>query len=72
MKLTIELNDKIFNELFLISNELNSSESKIVEEALERYFDSLDEIIADKRLDDLRKGNEKVIDAQEVWKELGI
>jgi predicted DNA-binding protein len=72
MKLTIELNDNIFNELYLISNELNSNESEIIEKALERYFDSLDEIIADKRLDDLNNGKEKLIDAEDVWKELGI
>jgi len=72
MKLTIELNDNIFNELFLISNELNSNESEIIEKVLERYFDSLDEIIADKRLDDLNSGKEKLIDAEDVWKELGI
>jgi len=72
IKLTIELNDNLFNELYLISSELNSNESEIIEKALESYFDSLDEIIVDKRLDDLQNKKERLIDADDVWKELGI
>ena len=43
-----------------------------VEQALELYFDTVDTIIADGRLDRLASGKDKTISAEEVWKELGL
>ena len=36
------------------------------------YFDAIDEKLSDKRLKDLEDKNEKLIPANEVFKELGI
>jgi predicted DNA-binding protein len=36
------------------------------------YFDAVDTKIADKRLEELAQGEEQVVSAQEVWKDLGL
>ena len=69
---TFTVSDYIIDELNGVSKELNEKKSHIVEKALSMYFDYIDEKIADKRLDDLANGKEKVIPAEEVFKELGI
>lgn len=69
---TFTISDFIIDELNEISKELNEKKSHIVEKALNMYFDHIDEKIADKRLDDLKSGKEKLIPADTVFKELGI
>jgi len=69
---TFTVSDYIIDELNMVSKELNEKKSHIVEKALSMYFDYIDEKIADKRLDELKSGKEKLIPAEEVFKELGI
>jgi len=69
---TFTVSDFIIDELNAVSSELNEKKSHIVEKALSMYFDYIDEKIADKRLDELKSGKEKLIAAEEVFKELGI
>jgi len=69
---TFTVSDFIIDELNEVSIELNEKKSHIVENALTMYFDHLDAKIADKRLDDIKIGKEKVIPASEVFKELGL
>lgn len=69
---TFTVSDFIIDELNSVSLELNEKKSHIVEKALSMYFDYIDEKIADKRLDELKEGKEKIIPADEVFKELGI
>lgn len=69
---TFTVSDFIIDELNTVSAELNEKKSHIVENALSMYFDYLDEKVADKRLDDLAKGKEKMIPAKKVFEELGL
>jgi len=69
---TFTLSDFVIDELNSTSLELNEKKSHIVEKALNMYFDYMDEKIADKRLDDMKNGKEKLIAAEDVFKELGI
>ncbi len=69
---TFTVSDFIIDELNDLSKELNEKKSHIVEKALSMYFDYIDEQIADKRLDDVKSGKEKMIPAEEVFKELGL
>ena len=69
---TFTVSDFIIDELNAVSSELNEKKSHIVEKALSMYFDYIDEKIADKRLDKLKDGKEKLIAAEKVFKELGI
>ena len=69
---TFTISDFIIDELNTVSSELHEKKSHIVEKALSMYFDYIDEKIADKRLEALESGEEKLIPADEVFKELGI
>ena len=69
---TFTVSDFIIDELNSISQELNEKKSHIVEKALSMYFDTLDEKLSDQRLKNLEKGQEKIIPADEVFKELGL
>jgi predicted DNA-binding protein len=69
---TFTISDFIIDELESVSSELNEKKSHIVEKALSYYFDMIDEKLADKRLNDLDDGKEKLIPSNEVFKELGL
>jgi predicted transcriptional regulator len=68
----ITLDQDVSKELESVAQELNEKKSSIIEKALEVYFDLLDLSVAKKRLADLEKGRDRVLDAEEVWKKLGI
>ncbi len=69
---TFTVSDFVIDELNSVSAELNEKKSHIVEKALSMYFDYIDEKIADKRLDNLENKNEKLIEANKVFEDLGI
>jgi predicted DNA-binding protein len=69
---TFTVSDFIIDELNEVSEELNEKKSHIVEKALTMYFDHIDMQIADRRIDDIRSGKEKVIPAEDVFRELGL
>lgn len=68
----ITLDEEISGELETMARELGEKKSFIIEKALTVYFDLMDLKLARKRLKDLEKGKDKLIDAEKVWKELGI
>jgi len=70
--MNLTLPESIANELSQIAAELNDKKSRIVAKALELYFDELDGQIAEQRLKELESGKTELIDAEVVWKELGI
>jgi predicted transcriptional regulator len=68
----ITIDQEVSKELESVAKELNEKKSSIIEKALEVYFDLLDLRVAKKRLADLERGRDRVLDAEEVWKKLGI
>jgi predicted transcriptional regulator len=68
----ITLDEDVSNELDSVAEELGEKKSAIIEKALETYFDLLDLKLAKKRLADLEKGSDRLLDSEEVWKKLGI
>ena len=68
----ITLDQDISRELESIAGELGEKKSAIIEKALAAYFDLLDLEIVRKRVKDVEEGRDKIIDAEEVWKRLGI
>ena len=68
----ITLDEDISQELDTISGELGEKKSFIIEKALAVYFDFLDLKLVQKRMKDLKEGRDRVIDAKDVWKEIGI
>lgn len=68
----ITLDEDVSKELDTMAEELGEKKSKIIEKALTVYFDLLDLKLAKKRMKELEEGRDKLIDAEEVWKDLGI
>ncbi|MBA7679494.1 hypothetical protein ES703_87791 [subsurface metagenome] len=68
----ISLDEEVSKELETMAKELGEKKSKIIEKALTVYFDLLDLKLAKKRMKELEKGGDKIIDAEEVWKNLGL
>jgi predicted DNA-binding protein len=68
----ITLDEEVSKELEDIAEELGEKKSYIIEKALTVYFDLLDLKLAKKRLKELKEGKARLIDAEEVWKELDI
>jgi len=68
----ITLGEDISQELDAIANELGEKKSSLIEKALAVYFDLLDLRLMQKRMKELRDGRDRIIDAKEVWKEIGI
>jgi predicted DNA-binding protein len=68
----ITLGEDISQELDAIANELGEKKSSLIEKALTVYFDLLDLRLVQKRMKELREGRDRIIDAKEVWKEIGI
>ena len=68
----ITLDEEVSRELETMAKELGEKKSKIIEKALTVYFDLLDVKLAEKRMKELEKDRDKLIDAEEVWKKLGI
>ncbi|MDD3148532.1 MAG: ribbon-helix-helix domain-containing protein [Candidatus Riflebacteria bacterium] len=71
-KVTFTIDKNILLELNSVAKELGQKKSHIVEQALELYFDTVDTIVADDRLDRLESGKDKTISADDVWKKLGL
>ncbi len=68
----ITLGEDISHELDAISSELGEKKSSIIEKALTVYFDLLDLKLVQKRMKELKEGRDRIIDAKDVWKEIGI
>ncbi len=71
-RVSFTLDKHILSELDEIAKELGEKKSHIVEQALEMYFDAVDTMIADKRLDEIAEGKTKVLSLAEFKKELGM
>ena len=71
VRLNITLGEEVSNELETVAAELGEKKSHIIEKALTVYFDLMDLKLARKRMDDLEKGRDKILDAEKVWKTLG-
>jgi RHH-type rel operon transcriptional repressor/antitoxin RelB len=68
----ITLDLEVSHELESVSKELGEKKSYIIEKALTAYFDLMDLSLAEKRMQDLEKGEDTIIDAEDVWKNIGI
>lgn len=70
--INIRLEEEMLEQLDEYARELNKTRTSLVEKAIELYFDRLDEMIADRRIDDLKKGQNEVVSMEEVFKKAGI
>jgi len=70
--INIRLEKDVVKTLDEYAQELDKTRTSLVEKAIELYFDKLDEMIADKRIDNLKAGTSTVVPLEEVFKKAGI
>jgi len=70
--INIRMDESLLEELDGYARELDRTRTYLIEKAVSAYFDTLDEMIADKRIDELRAGKSTVVSMEEVFKQAGI
>jgi len=72
MEVKIQIDDAIFFDLENCAKELQETTSSLIEKAVTAYFDKLDEMISDRRMDEIKAGKTKLYSLDEVTKKLGL
>ncbi|MCF6330493.1 MAG: hypothetical protein L3I99_02945 [Sulfurimonas sp.] len=72
VKKLLSLDEGIARELENVADALQKTQKEVVENALDFYFDYTDTVVADKITKEIKSGDMKVLDANDVYKELGI
>jgi len=70
--INIRMDETLLTELDSYAKELERSRTYIIEKAVSTYFDTLDEIISDKRIDELKAGKTEIYSLEEVAQRLGM
>jgi len=70
--INIRLEKDMLESLDGYASELDKTRTSLIEKAIELYFDKLDEMVADKRIDNLKSGQSNVVSMEEVFAKAGI
>ena len=70
--INIRMDESLLSELDKYAKELERSRTYLIEKAVSNYFDTLDEMISDKRIDEVKKGNVDLFTLEQVIEELGL
>ncbi len=70
--INIRLDESLLSDLDSYAAELDRTRTYIIEKAVGVYFDTLDEMISDKRIDEVKKGNVEVFSLEQVASQLGL
>ena len=70
--INIRMDVDLLSNLDNYAKELERSRTYLIEKAVSAYFDRLDEMISDKRIDDIKAGKTEVYSLEEVAQKLGL
>uniref|UniRef100_UPI0040473403 ribbon-helix-helix protein, CopG family n=1 Tax=Aliarcobacter sp. TaxID=2321116 RepID=UPI0040473403 len=70
--INLRLEESLLEELDIYAKELDRTRTYLIEKAVSNYFDTLDEMISDKRIDDIKAGKSEVLSLEDVAKQLGL
>lgn len=70
--INIRIDELLLSDLDQYAHELDRSRTYLIEKAVSAYFDTLDEIISDKRIDEIKSGKGEVYTLEEVALKLGL
>ena len=70
--INIRIQKELLQNLDEYATELEKTRTSLIESAIEFYFDKLDEMVADRRVDNLKNGKSSVISLEDVFKKAGI
>lgn len=70
--INLRIEEDLLTELDMYAKELDRTRTYLIEKAVGSYFDTLDEMISDKRIDDLKSGKSSVVSLEDVFRQAGI
>lgn len=70
--INLRIDESLLEELDIYAKELDRTRTYLIEKAVSNYFDTLDEIISDKRIDDIKAGKSEMLSLEDVAKQLGL
>ena len=70
--INLRIDESLLEELDVYAKELDRTRTYLIEKALSNYFDTLDEMISDKRIDDIKTGKSEMFTLQDVAIQLGL
>ena len=70
--INIRMDEALLADLDNYAHELERSRTYLIEKAVSAYFDALDEMVSDKRIDDLKSGKSEVLSMEDIFKKAGI
>ena len=70
--INIRLDEDLLFDLDSYAKELDRTRTYIIEKAVSTYFDTLDEMISDKRIDEVKNGDIEVFSLEQVASQLGL
>ena len=70
--INLRIDESLLEELDIYAKELDRTRTYLIEKAVSNYFDTLDEMISDKRIDDIKTGKSEMFTLQDVAIQLGL
>jgi len=70
--INIRMDETLIHEIDNYAKELDRTRTYIIEKAVGSYFDTLDEMISDKRIDEIKNGQMEVFTLEQVAAQLGL
>ena len=58
--INLRIDESLLEELDVYAKELDRTRTYLIEKAVSNYFDTLDEMISDKRIDDIKAGKSEM------------
>ena len=70
--INLRIDESLLEELDIYAKELDRTRTYLIEKAVSNYFDTLDEMISDKRIDDIKTGKSEMFTLEDVAIQLGL
>ena len=70
--INLRIDESLLEELDVYAKELDRTRTYLIEKAISNYFDSLDEMISDKRIDEIKAGKSEMFTLEDVAIQIGL
>lgn len=70
--INIRLDKEVVQYLDDSAQILEKTRTNLIERAIDAYFDQIDEMVADKRIDSLKDGNSSISSLEDVFTKAGV
>jgi predicted transcriptional regulator len=70
--INIQIDKQILKELDIYAKEMERTRTYLIDKAVLSYLNTLDEIISDKRISDVKTGKEEVLSLEDTARRIGL